>query len=230
MKLFLPFIAFGAALLPLSSSAEVNLELGREVSPLVVNGEAMGLFISKKSNLSLNNGVNQVVVRVEKLVRPLDAEREKFNSQPVVVTFDSSDSTLELSLAKKIETTAQAEQFNNSPTFLLVNKSTGQAVPSTQELLPHGGGITRDYEKELVKYNRKRGIQLSSDFSAASTSVATNAGMPMAAAHTLNVSHDKVVVVPASTENQMILLQADFLRMNDENRKKFLSWAVENVR
>ena len=160
MKLISKLVAVGLGLSSLPALSAVDVQIQREIAPVIINGESLGFTLQKRSVLELDDGLNQVVVRIEQLVQNSLGEREKFNSTPVVVTFDESNVDLELTIPKRFSTIAKAEQFNENPQFLLTNKKTGKVVKTTQDILPNGGGITRDYEKETARYNSKNGILL----------------------------------------------------------------------
>ncbi|WP_325891943.1 YccT family protein [Grimontia sp. NTOU-MAR1] len=221
MNSFFPILAFVVALLPLNSLASVNVELDRNVAQLVVNGEQTGIFLNKQSKLELENGVNQLVIRVEKLVQSSNGEREKFNSKPVVLTFNAANSSLELTVDEKIDTTNQAREFDRAPKFIVREKNTGRVISNEQALLPSGGGITRDYEREVERYNKKNNIIL--EESAVFLDEMSEEGMKLNQTKTINSNY-------SSNDNRMIIMQADFLRMSAEEQKKFLKWAVENTR
>ena len=160
MKLISKLIAVGLGLSSLPAMSAVDVTIEREIAPLVINGESLGFTLQKRSALDLDDGLNQIVVRIEQLVQNSLGEREKFNSTPVVITFDESDAELQLTLPKRFTTIVHAEQFNENPQFLLKNRKTGQVVDARQSILPNGGGITRDYEKEVARYNSKNDILL----------------------------------------------------------------------
>ncbi|MDN3613540.1 DUF2057 family protein [Vibrio gallaecicus] len=145
-----------AVCVPFSSLAAVNVQIHRDVAPIIIDGESVGFSFSKKSEVELANGVNQLVVRVEKLVDK-QSEKEKFNSRPIVLTFNASDTEIYLEPAVNVKRSSQAEEFNENPAMRLTDQS-GNEIEVTQAVLPTLGGITRDYEKELIAYNKKSGV------------------------------------------------------------------------
>ncbi|NLS11609.1 DUF2057 domain-containing protein [Vibrio sp. SM6] len=219
----------GALALPCLASAQVTLELDDEISLIALNGEALGINFFAKNRYDLEDGINQAVVRVGKLVRKTNGEFEKFNSSPMIITFKASNETVMLLADDTIETVAQAEQFNKKP-YITVQAESGNAIVTQQELLPPSEGITRDYEKEVKRYNAKRNIILKqktieTEFS--SPIIVTEFSSPIAeneepkAQTTLHKATDAEL-----TSATMNLLQQGYLTLNETQRKQFLSWAV----
>lgn len=154
MKNWPKILLCGAALIPLTSYAAVDIKLAEDINAIVVNGEEIGYRISKLSDISLNDGTNQLVVRVAKLVMG-QGGYEKFNSNPLVLTFSTANKNLTLNLVKPINTLADAQHFNGSPQLKLTEVGSGAQVELLQAELPRLQGITRDYLKELNAYNKK---------------------------------------------------------------------------
>lgn len=191
--------------------AAVQVNLSKDVELLAVNGEEIGLRLFSKSELQLEDGLNQFVVRASKLVRQANGEFEKFNSDPVIITFDAKDQKIQLSPQGDIATTTDADNFNKQPYFTLSSSSPNIQVE--QELLPRGPGITRDYEKEIARFNAQRNITIDkaskeSQFSEKqidSTEKATSVGVK---------------------SNSLKVVKDQYLMLTEEERKQFLSWAV----
>ncbi|WP_158133212.1 DUF2057 family protein [Vibrio navarrensis] len=189
----------------------MQVNLSKDVELLAVNGEEIGLRLFSKSELQLEDGLNQFVVRASKLVRQANGEFEKFNSDPVIITFDAKDQKIQLSPQGDIATTTDADNFNKQPYFTLSSSSPNIQVE--QELLPRGPGITRDYEKEIARFNAQRNITIDkaskeSQFSEKqidSTEKATSVGVK---------------------SNSLKVVKDQYLMLTEEERKQFLSWAV----
>lgn len=146
--------------------AEVNVELDRDINVIAINGESLGFTLMKKGNLELKNGTNQLVVRIEKLITSEYGEKEKYNSVPVIMTFDANDLNLQLSASKNIKYVKESVIFNKNPIFILKEPQAKTGLLVKQSILPSAGGFTRDYELEIARYNVKNNIALS-DVSAA---------------------------------------------------------------
>lgn len=170
--MMLKVLVSASLLMPLYSQANVNIQLHRDIAPVAVNGESLGFTLLKENDLELNNGINQLVVRVEKLVVSEYGEREKYNSVPIIITFDSQDSDLELLTTQEITRTKQSTAFDKNPNLILKNTKTNIEIEIIQQnVLPSAGGITRDYEKEIARFNKKNNIELNTASEVAIASV-----------------------------------------------------------
>ncbi len=176
--------------------ADVTVSLHRDIEAVVVAGEELPLTVKKKSQFILPDGENQLVVRVSKLVEK-GSEFEKFRSDPLVISFTASNSEVTISPSRMIRLERDIKDFKTNPSVILENQEQVR-IAATQEALPRGAGLTRDYEKELIKFNAKRGYSESK----------TEQDVPK--------------------QHSVILLKADFLRLDENERKDFLKWAIEN--
>ncbi|MCC4798978.1 VvgS protein [Enterovibrio norvegicus] len=236
MKQILKSVLVVGALVPFVANAEVNVTLHKDVEAVVVNGEELPITVMGKSQFSLENGTNQLVIRLSKLIAT-GSEYEKFKSDPLVVTFTSEDKEIMIEPTRQIMREAQVKDFKQSPSFTMTDQS-GKTVSSQQNVLPQGPGFLRDYEKELARFNEKQGVVLGG--AALTASAVANAAEASAPSNVQKTSEPTVIapqkqvsIQPAqgvSPENSIILMQADFLRMNPETQKQFLQWAVKNVR
>ncbi|MBE3654332.1 hypothetical protein BOO93_16930 [Vibrio navarrensis] len=198
-------VCSGAAL------AGVQVNLSKDVELLAVNGEEIGLRLFSKSELQLEDGLNQIVVRASKLVHQANGEFEKFNSDPVIITFDGKDQKIQLSPQGNIATTTDADNFNQQPYFTL--SSSSPDVQVEQELLPRGPGMTRDYEKEIARFNAQRNIPID------------KASMESQFSEKQKQATEEVM--PANVKsNSLKMVKAQYLALTEEERKQFLSWAV----
>lgn len=246
MKRIIKNILVLTALIPFFAAADVNVTLHKDVEALIVNGESVPMSIVEKKRFTLPNGNIQLVVRVSKLVQS-ESEFEKFKTDPLVISFDASDGDFIISATRTIVAKRQIKDFKQNPSFIVINNN-GKDVNSTQDILPIGPGLIRDHEKELAKFNVKRANKAAqnstavasiTDISAPSAPVilasvkavpaiafieATSAGESIRhAPEPVNSNNDMV------SENALILLKADFLRMNAKDKQQFLRWAVKNI-
>ncbi|USH03150.1 DUF2057 domain-containing protein [Grimontia kaedaensis] len=224
MKRFFSSVLLLGSLVPFTSSAAVFVELDKDVEALVVNGEELPITIVGHRSFDLEDGNNQIVVRVSKLVQK-GSEFEKFKSDPIVVTFNTADKDILLSPSQTITKLNDAKKFDEKPSFSLEDKN-GTKISSQQAVLPRGPGMIRDYEREVAKFNYKQGIAVAPNTYAASLAAGEQYVQPEPVA----VQPAKQASAPLSNEQSLILLQADFIRLSAEEQKKFLQWAVENVR
>ncbi|MFM2590676.1 DUF2057 family protein [Vibrio sp. TBV020] len=153
MKVIKRMCVIGAVVASFAPRAEVSLDFHSDISPLLVGGEEVGYSFFARSAYTIPDGKSQVVLRVSKLVEKM-GEKEKFNSKAFVMTFDESNQELFIEPNAKIMRVEQAEAFNETPQFSVKNAQ-GKQIKFDLDELPNLGGITRDHEKELAKYNKK---------------------------------------------------------------------------
>lgn len=240
MKRNIKSMLFFSVFMPFFAQADVNIKLHRDVEALVINGEAQPISLMGKRRLNLQNGMNQLVVRVSKLVES-ESSFEKFKTDPLVITFDAKNVDLTINATRNIFSKRQIKDFEQNPSFLLVTNK-GETIASEQVLLPEGVGLVRDHEKELAKFNQKRGIVIPGDQTLQAVAAVTLAAVSpvqavMAQGALKNVAPESTQVITpklkkqanVSSENGLILMKADFLRMAPQDKKVFLQWAVKNV-
>ena len=69
MRLVRSTIIAAGIMASFSSFAAVNVDFDVEIEPLLINGEEVSSFVSQMTKTELNDGPNQMVVRVSKLIR-----------------------------------------------------------------------------------------------------------------------------------------------------------------
>lgn len=195
--------------------AQVDIKFHRDITPIVIGGEELGFSLFGQSSFELPDGKNQVVFRVAKLVER-QGEKEKFNSTVLVATFDAQDDEIFIEPGMTITRVEQAEAFNKTPNISFKSKS-GNDLNVQQEALPALPGITRDYEKELARYNKNSGIAIAT---AASVSVDES---------TLSKPSESVVVQTESdamTSESMV--QYWYEKADSADKETFVNWAFSN--
>ncbi|WP_104399163.1 YccT family protein [Vibrio penaeicida] len=213
MKLLYKVLTTSAVLLSFQAQADVKVHLHRDLAPVVVDGEEVGFSFGAKSPLVLKDGKNQIVVRVSKLVAK-QGEHEKFNSEPIVVTFEAANKELTLNPAKVITRSDQVGSFGDNPKVKMLDVA-GHSYPIDQGILKRGSGLTRDYERELTKFNQKNGIKIATATAATAATAATTA---TTAITTSSMSKN--------TSSTLSDLKADFGKLSSTEKKEFLMWAV----
>ncbi|MBD1559153.1 DUF2057 domain-containing protein [Vibrio sp. S9_S30] len=203
MKLLYKILITSAVLLSFQVQSGVKVHFHRDLAPVVIDGEEVGFSVGKKSSVVLENGINQIVVRVSKLVAK-QGEHEKFNSEPIVVTFDAKDTELTLNPTKVITRVEQIGSFGDNPKVEMFDKE-GHAYLIQQGILKRGSGLTRDYERELAKFNKKNDINLPSVTAVSNT---TYTSLNEKASSALND------------------LKLNFAQLTPTEKKEFLMWAV----
>ncbi|MGL4191864.1 MAG: DUF2057 family protein [Vibrio sp.] len=202
-----------AACLPFSATAAVEVKLAADISAIVVNGEESGFRINKLSNLTLDDGTQQLVVRVSKLVSS-QGGYEKFNSNPLVLTFSATNQRLALDIGQPITTAAQAQAFDAAPQLSLTEISSGKTIEILQAELPRLQGISRDYVKELNAYNKQHNLM----------PVAQTVTLPAAQATTAAAT----VATQASTPTTLTMVQYLYSEATSAEQQEFANWAFAN--
>lgn len=209
MKVTRTLIAICIATASFAPQAEVGLNFNENITPLVVDNEASGLWAFAKPEFKLPDGTNQVVFRVSKLVDNNFGEKEKFNSEAFVVTFDAADAKLTLSPDMQITRRLHVEQFNKTPKMKLTDEN-GNNVAFTLEELPYILGLGRDYEKELREYNIAKGIVPAS----------SEVSLPN------NVQVVKLGQLSGGDASQMVSYWSK--KATPQEREQFTNWVFEN--
>lgn len=215
------WLGIATLLFTASSQAAVNVSFERDIELLAINGEQLGLLSSASSEIELENGPNQLIARVSKLVS-YHGEFKKFLSKPVVLTFNVSDTDVHVRASRVIIRDDQIKGFDKNPSLALEMRG----KPFTefhQGILPRGAGLVRDYERELAAYNVEHGF-------AAEAKPRPSINYVVTVAADSTKQKNAVATVsksPLSTDNVLILLQADYLRLPADKRAAFLDWAQQ---
>ncbi|MBD1571881.1 DUF2057 domain-containing protein [Vibrio sp. S17_S38] len=173
MKSFKILLLAGLIGASFQAAAEVKIHLNQDIKPLVINGEEIGFSLGKKDEFTFDNGQNQIVVQVSKLVESR-GEYEKFNSKPIVITFNATNTELTVSPDGTLKTTEDSKIFDKAPK-VVVKDTTGKPVSTQQGMLEASNGLTRDYEKEVIAYNKKNQIVLAGEIVTTAPKVAGGA-------------------------------------------------------
>ncbi|WP_047045035.1 DUF2057 domain-containing protein [Vibrio mexicanus] len=200
-------------LAPSLSFASVEIDIPRGVQLLTVNGEDAGyssLGFDYKDNLTLDNGLNQIVFRVAKIVRESGQDKTKFKSTPLVATFNESDLSLRLTLPN-IETLDQGMAFDTNPTFTLASDN-GEPKSLVKDNLVIGFKLMPDMVHEVNKYNQSTEIASLRNFQSSPSPASTTTP-------TASIDND--------SDTYQVLKNA-YNNATSEEKKKFLTWAISN--
>ena len=209
MKLITSALVGGALVFSSIVFAGVTVELHRDLAPVVIGGEEVGVRVNTQRLIELDNGHSQLVVRVSKLI-PKQSKFEKYYSYPVVLTFSASDAALYVSPAETIRSKEQAERFKTNPT-MKVTDSSGKPFAVHQGVLMPGSGLVRDYEEELEDYNKEHGF-------------AVSAGGELAQAPKIN----SVAAEETKTSQAMDMIQYWHDKASAKEKQQFADWAFQN--
>lgn len=198
-------------------AAEVTLKLPSEINILSINGEEgksglMGFISSSPDKIILPNGDNQIVYDIKKIFNQGSTQSEVYQSSPLVLTFNSTDSELELSIPP-LPTPDAARRFDRSTPVKLGSKS-GASIEYTNERLPLDGfsfSIKKDYSALLANYNQSSDYKhdSNSDIKPKPATLKSNSAV--------------------KTSSKVAILQDVFNELDDKEKQEFLSWAIKNL-
>ncbi|OIQ25512.1 DUF2057 domain-containing protein [uncultured Vibrio sp.] len=202
--------ALSLALCSVFAHAKTTIQTDSRIQILAVNQEINQVANTGKGDLQLENGQNQILVRMTGMI-DTNGGKEKFNSSPMVVTFDVSDETLLLEAPYAIRDQRTVNRYNKNPTIKIT--SNGQDVPvSTDIITDETFALIKDYDAMLSNYNQTGGV--------AAISVASTDKPSTLSKSNISIENTKF------TANS---LEAGFLEMTPEQRQEFVSWAVKNL-
>ena len=197
--------------------ADVGLNFHRDISPIIVQGEEIGYSLFAKSVYQLENGNNQIVFRMAKLIESNGGDREKFNSHAFVLNFDADDIDVRLESEVNVLRENQAIEFNRNPNVVLVDEG-GNHIDFTIDRLPAGDALMRDYLKDLAHYNKTQGITAGNQNELEVAQFVTTAETPAV----------KVVTVNTGEVGPVSMIQYWMEKVTPAESDQFMSWAFEN--
>lgn len=143
-----------ASLLPVQVFA-TTLRLSNDIDLLVLDGKRVSSSLLRGAeSIELENGLHQVVFRVEKTVNTHSHESQLFISVPLIATFNTQYvGQVNFSLPS-LDTQKDAETFNTTPHIALLD---GNATPvpvklDILDIIARPKGI--DYEIDTETYNK----------------------------------------------------------------------------
>lgn len=206
----------GLMLAPTLAYSSVTLNVPKDVQMLTVNGQDVGfssLGFDHKETVTLDDGVNQVVFRVSKVVSDGGNKGTKYTSVPMVATFDSSDSNLFIKIPK-LTSLSRGYQFNDKPSFSITDGE--QVVPGLEKGKINAGlKFYADIVAEVERFNRSDEPASLKHFQVAKP-----------AATTVTVS---ATTATYSESPDIEKFKHDFAKFSKEEKQAFLSWAINNI-
>ncbi|OBU35201.1 DUF2057 domain-containing protein [Photobacterium phosphoreum] len=161
MKLGKKLLLASAIVLSHSANAAVEVSFAPDVETMIVNGNKTLNLLEKTEDLTLNNGLNQIVVRVSKLIQG-QGDLEKYRSEPIVITFTADNQIFHIKPDGRIINFADGSNFNAKPSMQLVTAN-GSTIDAKIDVLPKnqigdsGSMFGRNYLKDLAYYNQAQG-------------------------------------------------------------------------
>ncbi len=205
MKLKYPMLA-SLILAPSIAFSAVTVKVPNGIQVLTVNEKDSGYSsfgFDSKSDIQLEDGVNQIVFRISKIVMETGSEKTKYKSQPLVATFEGKDAVLSFDVPN-IKTLYEGSMFNDNPTFD-INVSSGEVVNVNKGQLGLTFSLAADMVKEIENYNQ-------TDLPAS-----------------LKNYRNPTLLVNEKTTDHYDSLKTTFKSASLEDRKKFLTWAISNL-
>ncbi|MGD8117779.1 MULTISPECIES: DUF2057 family protein [unclassified Vibrio] len=192
--------------------AQVTIHTDSRIEILAVNQQLNQIPKKAKGDLKIANGHNQILLRVTAMVDG-NGGKKKFNSHPMVVTFDAQNETLLFETPFAIRDQRGVSKFEKSPTVKVT--SNGQSVQIVMDqIVNQSFALIHDYDAMLNDYNLAGGI-------AAISVTPTEPNIKASSASVASVNVDQKV--------QSKLIQRDFLSMTPSERQEFISWAVKHI-
>ncbi|EBR1500209.1 DUF2057 family protein [Salmonella enterica] len=206
---------FLALYLPVTVFA-TTLRLSNEVDLLVLDGKRVsGSLLRGADSIELENGPHQLVLRVEKNIRLSDNEERLYISPPLVISFDTQQTSQVNFHLPRLENEREASHFNAAPRLMLLD---GDAMPIPVKLDILTTASTAkvvDYEIETERYNKS----------------AKRASLPqfatiMANDSTLLSDASELDAVPPQSQTLTEQCLKHWFRLADpQTRSHFLQWA-----
>lgn len=229
MKLLRSTIFAAGMMASFSSFAAVDVDFDVAIEPLLINGEEVSSFATQMTKAELDDGPNQMVVRVSKLIRK-NGVYTKFKSEPLVVTFDATNVGIKVEPGKKFSSAEQVGDFQTNPT-LKITQADGRLLDTHIQTLPRGKGLVRDFGEELAAYNMANDYTFTYSGnlnSVGDTVVETSskdANLPKSDTKVASEQSGNVQVSLRETV-KVEALKGQFKSLTPTQKKEFLSWAI----
>lgn len=170
------FCLFAAtALISSAAFADVTLSIPDTINVLVVNDASPKLeggFFSASKTLTLPDGENQILFQYQPYFDQGN-DRVILESDPLVGTFNASNTKLEFALPKYRNENQARKQISHVE-WSLVDESGNMLETKQDKLVKDGFQLGRNHQIELAEYNRQGGVAALSTV-AATAAVATPA-------------------------------------------------------
>ncbi|PSW63156.1 hypothetical protein C0W54_00665 [Photobacterium kishitanii] len=228
MKLGKKLLLASAMVMAHGAQAAVDVSFAPDVETVIVNGNKTLNLLEKTEDLTLNNGLNQIVVRVSKLVEG-QGQLEKYRSEPIVITLTTGDQRFEVVPGARVVSSIDVRNFDANPSVKLVTAN-GSVIDAKMDVLPRnksGDSSTlfgRDYLKDLAYYNQAQGYAFAGEQPLVEPKTKPKQLVKiesMATAVEPVVIAQPVKMVAAEQELKNIYSQ-----LTPQQRKAFLGWAV----
>lgn len=198
-----------------SVCAEVKLNIGEDVSLIVVNGEEVDSdsFFGSRNQVELENGSNQVLIQYSvEITSAGDTEIE--TSDTHVILFTAKDTSLDIK-APKIKSLSQLSQFNKGQQWLITDDKGKSIEFQSAVLKKEGFQLDRNYKRELEEFN-------ATNNAAALKNITRINSKPFNMA---NATAETNVSVEGKSM-PAVMLQYWFMQADKETQEEFKTWAL----
>ncbi|MGC9422321.1 DUF2057 family protein [Vibrio sp.] len=197
----------------LGSYADINVTFDRDIQLLAVNGESEGFTFGHRSELTLESGVHQLLVRAERVVQ-MSGKKNKYKSPLMIVKISGDEGKLNLAPTMIVRNEGNALEFDRHPA-LNIEVIQGP-LEVEQDFIPgRSFGLMGDYRKELRQFNRTD--------SKAAIHRSSLVARPVVASH---VEKKSAMIEDNLEADKLKILQDTYLDLDEAQRKAFLSWAI----
>lgn len=223
-------LALFLALVSNSVLAQVQLTVPDNVQVMVINEEHSQysqLGLKNQTKFELPDGESQILFRVAQIVREDGSTKSKFKSGPILLSFVAQNQEVALQLPR-FQTMSEAKAFEKAPSLSLASR--GNKLDFRIDSLDTGFNLMPDYVREVQDYNRKQGAA-AVDFAFVTDSryeKRSAAKLPQVAAQQQVVS--TIAAADPSEQNAEKMLQFWFAQANSQEQKRFMAWAVQNIK
>ncbi|VEJ09987.1 curli polymerization inhibitor CsgI-related protein [Actinobacillus delphinicola] len=214
------------ALFSSATSFAGMLSVSPNIEVLALDGHKVkNPTFSELKNLEIsNNHVHQAVISVSDIINQGN-NQVLYESDPIIVTFDSHDQNVMLNVPR-LRNQFEVNEFKNNP-HINVTTQSGQKIPSKQAFLPQEGFLPGlNLIDNIAKYNASNGVASVSSFAmikkTVPSDVVTNESMSLAG-DTYQIKKEKVVVKGQNIAEQQ--LQFWFQQADKATKARFLKWA-----
>ncbi len=147
-------VFINTCLIPVNVLA-TTLRLSSDVDLLVLDGKKVSSSLLRGAeSIELENGVHQVVFRVEKNVGAGNHDSRLFISAPLIATFDTQRVSQVNFNFPTIDTQKAADMFNATPHLALLDGN-ATPIPVKLDILEISANPKSiDYEREVEQYNK----------------------------------------------------------------------------
>ncbi len=233
MKFSKVVLALSLGLASMSLSAKVQFEASKGIDLVVVNGaepeyqDASWLDFNSPKVVTMEDGANQLVFRISRIVWSGSEEKRKYYSSAQIIKFDAKDAKLTIKVPN-FTTWDQALEYDKTTKFELVDDN-GKAVRYVGDVLEKSGFQSmRDFPAEVAIYNSKDRKAAMAVAGGLTVAEAVSQQQAQIAAQASTIAPQPVTTSSLSKEMEMFRYWFD--KASPEEQETFLSWGIKNLK